>query len=442
MPRKEYTKKEIKQLIDENRRLRTENSSMQKILDSKRFKFADKVANTYNLLLPEGTIRRKTMTSLGVPIKYLKQKKELKNVKKIEKMIGRYDKIVVMHSIPWNTPLRQRPHHLAKCLADVGVMVIYLEPDEPFKVMRIIDEGFVTINSWDLLFKIKLERDKQYYFFFNNVSNIPFNLIKKISNRGYKIVYEYIDEFHEDISGSLVNQLETWNKLKLLKPRLVLASADKLYEDAKKHFRGVKIILSKNAVLLDDFDYHNYENAEVPVDLVGVIKKHKPIIGYYGAIAPWLDYNLISEVANNNPNYNFVFIGVNYQNALKKLDKTLKNIYYLGPKNYSDLPKYSSKFDCAIIPFGLGEIAKGTSPVKLFEYMAMGLPTVVTKDLKECYGYEYVYLAKDKKDFSDKIRLAVSERKKRIVREKLLSQAEENTWIKRAEDIVSELYFI
>ena len=117
----------------------------------------------------------------------------------------------------------------------------------------------------------------------------------------------------------------------------------------------------------------------------------------------------------------------------------LKNIYYLGPKKYADLPKYSSKFDCAIIPFGLGEIAKGTSPVKLFEYMAMGLPTVVTKDLKECEGYDYVYLAKNEKDFSDKLKLAIRESKKSDVKEKLRTYAEDNTWMKRAEDIMAEL---
>jgi glycosyltransferase involved in cell wall biosynthesis len=117
----------------------------------------------------------------------------------------------------------------------------------------------------------------------------------------------------------------------------------------------------------------------------------------------------------------------------------LKNVYYLGPKNYSDLPKYSSKFDCAIIPFELGKIANGTSPVKLFEYMAMGLPTVGTRDLNECKGYEYVYLANNERDFSDKLRLAVEEHKDDKVRETLLNQAKDNTWSKRAEDIVSEL---
>lgn len=439
MLEKEYTKKEIKQLIDENERLKVENVSMQKVLQSKRFRFAEKIAGVYNAVLPEGTLRRKAAMSINFVINSAKRKAMLRRIKKIEKLIDGHDRVIVMHSIPWNTPLRQRPHHLARCLAEAGAMVIYLEPDEPIKKMRVIDDNFITINSWDVLFQLILSEKKRYYFFFNNVSNIPFSMIKNIKSHGYELVYEYIDEFHEDISGSLVNQLETWKKLVTIKPKLVLASADKLFEEAKKHFKGVRVILSKNAVVLSDFDYRNFEKVEVPDDLVNIVKDEKPIVGYYGALAPWLDYKLISEAATDNPEYNFVLIGVNYQNALKKLDQSIKNIYYLGPKKYSDLPKYSSRFDCAIIPFKTGEIAKGTSPVKLFEYMAMGLPTVGTRDLRECKGYEYVYLAKDTDDFNEKIRCAISKHKEIRVREKLLSQAEDNTWMKRAEDIVAEL---
>ncbi len=439
MTKKKYTDEEIKGIVEENKRLKAENVSMQKILRSKRFHFAEKVANAYNAAFPEGTTRRKTVEKAYAPIACYKKRKALKNVRKIERLIKNHQKIIVMHSIPWDTPLRQRPHHLARCLANEGAMIIYLEPDEPIRNMRIINKNFVTINSWDILFQLRLSKQNDYYFFFNNVSNIPFTLVREIKKAGYKIVYEYIDEFHEDISGSLVNQLETWNKLPKMRPSLVLASSDKLYNDAKRHFDKSKVVLSKNAVILDDFDYNHFMDIEAPKDIKVVLDEKKPIVGYYGALAPWLDYKLISTAAENNPELNFVLIGVNYQNALKRLDQSIKNIYYLGPKNYSDLPKYSSKFDCAIIPFKTGEIAKGTSPVKLYEYMAMGLPTVGTKDLKECYEYKYVFLAKNTTEFEKMIKQAIEDHNNETVRKTLLEQAKENTWEYRARDIINEL---
>lgn len=440
MAQKELSKAEIEALLKENKRLKLENASMVKILDSKRFRMAEKVANVYNAVFPDGSIRRKGLLIAAAPARIMSKYKNDKYIRKIEKKIGKNKKVLVIHSIPWNTPLRQRPHHLAKCLANhKDIFVVYFEPDEQLKNYREISNNFVTVNSWRIIFDIKHNPSNKYYFFFNNVSNVSFETVEKIKEKKYNIVYEYIDEFHEDISGSLMNQLETWQKLPKLKPYLILASAIKLYDEAKKHFKNTKVLLSRNAVNVEDFDYHNFVNVVAPNDLNKILDNRKPIVGYYGALAPWLDYKLISTVAKENPKYDFVLLGVNYQNALEKLDLSIKNIYYLGPKKYDLLPKYSKFFDCAIIPFKTGEIAKGTSPVKLFEYMAMGLPTVGTRDLNECKGYEYVYLAKNAEDFSKMIRLAIENHENKKVKDKLLEQAKDNSWQIRADEIIEEL---
>ena len=435
---KEYTREEIEDIIEENKRLSLENKSMQKVLQSKRFRAAEKIANTFNVVFPEHSPQRAALKGLYSPVRKIKKSRNESTIRKTEKLAKSFEKIVVMHSIPWNTPLKQRPQHLAQCLSEKGIFVIYLEPDEPIHGFRKVSSNFVTTNNWETIFNLKLNEKSKYYFFFNNVSNIEFSVIEKIKSKGYNIVYEYIDEFHEDISGSMLNQLETWEKLPTLKP-LVLASADKLYKEAEKHFKDCKVIMSKNAVVAEDFDYHNFTETEAPEDLIPILKNKQPIVGYYGALAPWLDYKLISDSAKNNPKLNFVYLGVNYQNALQNLDQDLKNLYYLGPKKYTDLPKYSSFFDCAIIPFGTGEIAKGTSPVKLFEYMAMGLPTVGTRDLRECAGFNHVYLAKTHEEFSELLKKAIKERKSDSVREELLAQAKKNTWNSRADDIIEAL---
>lgn len=436
-----YDKETFNKLLDENKRLKIENESMKKILSSKRFMMAEKVANSYNALFPEGTGRRKFAKICAKPAVKLMERKSRKLTKKINRVCRDKKRIIVLHSIVWNAPLKQRPHHLAKCLAqqDKETMLIYFEPDEQLKKFRRISDNLVTVNSWEAILNLKTLDGQKKYFFFNNVSNIPFELIERINNLGYRIVYEYIDEFHEDVSGSLVNQLETWEKLPKIKPYLVLASAIKLYDEARKHFDDGKVILSKNAVNVEDFDYRIHSNGAVPDDLEKIIKNKKPVLGYYGALAHWLDYDLISDVARKNKDLNVVLLGVNYQNALSKLDQGIENIYYLGPKKYEELSDYSAHFDCAMIPFKTGQIAKGTSPVKLFEYMAMGLPTVGTKDLNECKGYDYVYLAKDKDDFNKLVKKAIEEHKKDTVKERLLAQAEENSWQNRAEEIIRNL---
>jgi glycosyltransferase involved in cell wall biosynthesis len=130
----------------------------------------------------------------------------------------------------------------------------------------------------------------------------------------------------------------------------------------------------------------------------------------------------------------FVFIGPDYMNGISKL-KDGHNVHKLGTKPYKQLPGYAAHFDCAIIPFQRGEIAKSTSPVKLFEYMAMGLPTVCTADLRECEGYEHVLISKDYEEFESNLDKAIELRKDPLVRTALIEQAKQNTWKARAKAI-------
>ena len=135
---------------------------------------------------------------------------------------------------------------------------------------------------------------------------------------------------------------------------------------------------------------------------------------------------------------NFVYIGVDYGGALRKL-KIRKNVHFLGPKKYTELPYYSLNFSCGIIPFVRGDIAKSTSPVKLYEYMAMALPVVCTKDLLECYGFKGVMIAESYADFKDKLNYAIESKNNSKFYKDLLRQAEENSWYKVVDIIVGEI---
>ena len=116
---------------------------------------------------------------------------------------------------------------------------------------------------------------------------------------------------------------------------------------------------------------------------------------------------------------------------MKKLER-LDNIKYLGVKKYQDLPNYGIWFDVAIIPFKEGDIAKSTSPLKLFEYMAMNKPVVATRDLIECQKYEGVLMAEDKNDFILKVEQALDLKDDPNYLLILDENAKSNTWLQRA----------
>ena len=53
-----------------------------------------------------------------------------------------------------------------------------------------------------------------------------------------------------------------------------------------------------------------------------------------------------------------------------------ENIRFLGPRPYETLPLYGRMFDVAIIPYKLTDQVIAANPLKLREYLAMGLPIV------------------------------------------------------------------
>jgi glycosyltransferase involved in cell wall biosynthesis len=58
--------------------------------------------------------------------------------------------------------------------------------------------------------------------------------------------------------------------------------------------------------------------------------------------------------------------------------KRLQNIHFLGRKPFDILPGYLAWSDIAINPYKIGDVAANCSPLKLYEYLAAGLPIVST----------------------------------------------------------------
>ena len=385
--KKEYSKSEIESILRENDWLKKEIKYLRKLTNSKRFKFAEKIATGFNGIFPINTKRRDIIDSVtGVSEKI--------RAKQIERKIKNKSRQIFDMS-------KQYEKDLLQAFAESNQKLYFLTPN-----------------------------------------NMPtsYKELNEVREYGFEIIYDFLDEFHEDISGDLSIQLKVWDNLNKLSPVLCLATAKKLYNQLDEHLAGKKhkIIMASNAVNIEHFDYSHNNTQNCPLDLRKIYNSKKPIIGFYGALAPWIDFDLINETAKEHPEWEFVLLGIDYNGAASEL-ANYKNIHNLGSKNYEDLPKYTKFFDCAIIPFKHGEIATATSPVKLFEYMAAGLPTVCTRDLNECKGYEYVYMAKNNNEFAECLKQAIKDVKSKKIRDKLLEQAKEQTWEKRAKAISEAL---
>lgn len=106
----------------------------------------------------------------------------------------------------------------------------------------------------------------------------------------------------------------------------------------------------------------------------------KPLIGFFGIIAPWIDQDLLVRVARRYPRASVVLLGRS-STSTDRLEAE-PNIHLLGEVPYAQLPQWSQWFDVGLIPFVVNELTRAANPLKLLEYLSLGLP-VVSTDLPE-----------------------------------------------------------
>lgn len=338
-------------------------------------------------------------------------------------------------AVDWNIPLYQRPQHMATALGRLGYLVIYKTDNwggDNVNGFREVEKNVWLTNKTQQVDTIPSVVRSIYSTAFQNT---PQTLLK--NNKRGILIYEYIDHIDPQISGDAEN-IQRLLALKDLACTsdvdFVVASARKLEEEMVSLVGKKKVISIPNGV--DTRHYRNpiHKKMPLPDNVVQFRKKYTNIVGYFGALAPWLWYDLINDLVKSRPDLGFVFIGPDYYGGLAKLPKA-ENVLYLGVVDYKILPAYAHTFDVCFIPFALGEIAKTTSPLKLFEYFALMKPVVVTSDMQECIQFQEVFSGGDVSSISQAIDKAIVIKKDHEFCQKLSNLADQNDWDKRAQEL-------
>lgn len=387
-------------------------------------------------------------------IQFKIHKKEIAN--QINEILSKskYERILVWRgSFGWNVPLYQRPQHIARALSDMNCLILY-EVTRMTDKTKFIDKfknNLYLVNYevkefenilFEKLKKINKTKYLQLYSTCWDVSDITLN--KYVSN-GFKLLYEYIDDLNPLLAGT--KELPTNVKniheyvCNNIDNSLVVTSADKLYKDiVAKRKNDKNVILSTNGV-----EYKHFANikeiGKLKKECQEIVDSKRPIIGYYGALASWFDYELIENLANKRPDIDIVLFGIKYDNSFDESNiEKVKNIHYLGKVNYFDLPQYANIFDVCIIPFLINEITEATNPIKVFEYMALGKP-IVTTAMDECKKYKSVFIANNEDEFIELIdkSLKLNKKNNKGYFDILKKEALENTWESKASEIAKLL---
>jgi teichuronic acid biosynthesis glycosyltransferase TuaH len=104
----------------------------------------------------------------------------------------------------------------------------------------------------------------------------------------------------------------------------------------------------------------------------------RPRAVYVGSISSWFDWRLIDSLARQRPGLNIVIVG-RCESGIPENIKMHGNVFLLGAKPYDDIPGVLVHSDVALVPFHLNDLVKGISAIKIYEYLAAGLPVVATR---------------------------------------------------------------
>jgi len=175
---------------------------------------------------------------------------------------------------------------------------------------------------------------------------------------------------------------------------IIFASSDFLTERIKK-ITGRQAITIENGV--DFFYFQNKKCQEKDV----LDKIPGPRLGYVGALRSKIDYELLEELANYNPDWSIVLVGPDCLNKRGAFERLLQkdNVFWTGEVKSEEVPHYISALDLGLLPYREIEYNKAVFPIKFYEYLSQGIPVVgcgIPSTEKYCQKGVYRHVGRDK----------------------------------------------
>lgn len=133
-----------------------------------------------------------------------------------------------------------------------------------------------------------------------------------------------------------------------------------------------------------------------------------PRVGFFGGLDDYVvDFELLELTARELPEVSLVLIG----DATCPMDALtrLPNVHWLGYQPYEQIPSLGRGFDVALMPWLDNEWIQFANPIKLKEYLALGLP-VVSTEYPEVDAYRtQIRVAQSRSEFPDLVRQALAD---------------------------------
>ncbi|MHB9132251.1 MAG: glycosyltransferase [Armatimonadota bacterium] len=180
------------------------------------------------------------------------------------------------------------------------------------------------------------------------------------------VVYDCVDDL-PGLHPYRARQLQAAEDALLRRADLVLVTAQALAEKLRGR---AECVLVPNGV-----DLPRFARLSPPPATLAALPR--PIIGFLGSMLPGVfDVDLLVALADTHPEWSVIVVGPVPGAFAEQLRNS--RVYTLGPVAYDEVPAILRAFDVGLIPFVESTVTRAIHPLKVYEYLACGLPVVST----------------------------------------------------------------
>jgi glycosyltransferase involved in cell wall biosynthesis len=322
--------------------------------------------------------------------------------------------------LEWDV-MRQRPQYLLEALARAGHPVWFVDPrlDAP----RRVEPNIHLVPS---LAPVP-PRGVILYTHFAPVRTL-FDRFEDVC-----VMYDLLDDlsiYREDEVGMPVERTVGFHHSDVMARADVVTVSNAVLADLHRSERQ-DLILLENGVDLALF------TPEGPV-APEIAPIREPIVGYHGAMAAWFDVDLLDQVIRRRGEYRFVFVGPIDPRAADRMRPllALPGVVHVDRQPASRMPEFIRGFRVGTVPFVVDGMTAAVTPLKMYEYLAIGVPVVATP-LPACAAHPDVRTAQDPETFADHLDAVVD--LSTPERDRLAEGAREASWDRRVSPLLTRL---
>jgi len=187
------------------------------------------------------------------------------------------------------------------------------------------------------------------------------------------VVYDCMDD-HLEFIGQGTERLAQAERRLVARADLCVFSSATLAQRVNQRSPSRRQTVVNNAVSQRFMELAQQASVAAKAPPRSSAKLNAPTFGYFGTISHWFDWALVMRLLQAMPQARLQLVG-----PLETPVPQHERIEHLGVLAHADLVGFAQGCDILLMPFVVNRLIESVDPVKLYEYIALGVPSLAPR---------------------------------------------------------------